>query len=86
MLTHETTEQRHARAELDRWIANFRTASGRTRRSAAKQLRAIAKLHPWLGDAIPDDVWDQIYHVSATGTVAPPSKPVLKVLDPEETT
>jgi len=81
MITHETTEQLRARDELDRWISNFLSASGRARRTAAKQIRDIAKIYPWLGDSIPDDVWNAIYRVSAEGTIAPTqAKPILKVL------
>lgn len=73
-LTHETSEQIRTRAELDHCLSNFGTAWGRSRRVAARRLREIARSHPWLGDAIPDDVWAEIYHVGAVGTAAPPSR------------
>ena len=75
MLTHETSEQIRARAELDHCLATFRASWGRPHRAAAKQLREIARTCPWLGDVIPDDVWAEIYHVPAVGTNAPLTKP-----------
>lgn len=76
MLLNESTEQLRAKASLQSWIEIFLTTFGQRRKTASKRIREMASLFPWLGDLIPDEVWNQIYLVDApraraVGTVAP---------------
>lgn len=75
VVLHETTEQIRAKASLQSWIEIFLTTYGQRRKTAAKRVREMAVLFPWLGDLIPDEVWNQIYlvpdTVRAVGTIAP---------------
>ncbi len=74
-LRHETTEQLRAKISLAEWIQTFNTTCGLRRRAASRKIRELAVLFPWLGDLIPDDVWQRVYHVAdrvrAAGTIAP---------------
>jgi hypothetical protein len=46
-------------------------AMGFSKREAAIKIRAIARLWPELGDLIPDEMYAEVYHVRARGTMEP---------------
>lgn len=76
-LACETTEQLRARAMFESHLTAFVSLTGRPRRYAARQIRELAVIFPWLGDLIPDDVWSAVYLVPAVGTTVPLTKEIL---------
>jgi hypothetical protein len=72
----ETTEQLRAKEILEQHLNTFAASVGRARSLAGRQIRELAVLFPWLADLIPEDLWNAVYRVQATGTVVPALKTV----------
>jgi hypothetical protein len=65
----------NAETQLTTCMNVYLSAQGETRREAARQIRALVRCYPLLGDLLPDEVWAGVYRVRAMGTVPPATEP-----------